>query len=211
MKPYKLNIFFWLCASLACIAQAQTVYRIVGPDGKVTFSDKPPLSPEQGKISSTGVGASGSNTGNTLPFELRQVASKFPVSLYTSTDCQPCAAGRTMLTGRGIPFNERTVNTPEDMASLQRISGGESALPLLTVGGQKIRGFSDGEWSQYLDLAGYPKSSVLPSTYKNPIPTPLVAVQAPAAPKPKADTPAEAPAPAVAPGPTPENPAGIKF
>ena len=30
-------------ASFGLPAQAQQVFRIVGPDGKVTFSDKPPL------------------------------------------------------------------------------------------------------------------------------------------------------------------------
>ena len=45
-----------VCAGSA--AQAQTVYRIVGADGKVTFSDKPPASSDQGKVVGTGVGAS---------------------------------------------------------------------------------------------------------------------------------------------------------
>lgn len=211
MKLQKLNLGLVLGILLAGLAQAQTVYRIVGPDGKVTFSDKPPFSPEQGKISSTGIGAGGSSTGNALPFELRQIASKFPVTLYTSNECQPCAAGRNMLTGRGIPFNERTANTPEDLASLQRISGGDSALPLLTVGGQKIRGFSENEWVQYLDLAGYPKTSTLPSTYKNPMATPLVAVQSPEAAKPKVAPATEAATPATPPAVTPDNPTGIKF
>jgi Domain of unknown function (DUF4124) len=50
-------------------AKAQTIYRIVGADGKVTFSDKPPASAEQGKVASTGVGAAaaGAAAGN-LPF-----------------------------------------------------------------------------------------------------------------------------------------------
>ncbi len=211
MTLQKLRLALAVGILLTGVAQAQTVYRIVGPDGKITFSDKPPISPEQGKIAGTGVGAGGSSTGNTLPYELRQVASKFPVTLYTSTDCQPCGAGRAMLSSRGIPFNERTVNTPEDVASLQRISGGDTALPLLTIGGQKIRGFSESEWVQYLDLAGYPKTSALPSSYKNPMATPLVALQVPAAAKPKVDTPVETPTPAPVSGPTPDNPAGIKF
>jgi glutaredoxin len=191
-------------------SQAQTIYRIVGADGKVTFSDKPPVSAEQGKVASTGVGAGGGTSGSALPFELRQVANKFPVTLYTSAECAPCATGRNLLSGRGVPFNERTVNTAEDTASLQRISG-ETSLPLLTVGGQKIRGFSDAEWTQYLDAAGYPKTSALPPGYRNVPASPLVSVQAPAAAKPKPEAQPE-PTPAPPPqGPTPSNPAGITF
>lgn len=191
-------------------AQAQTIYRIVGADGKVTFSDKPPVSAEQGKIAGTGVGASGGVSGSALPFELRQIASKFPVTLYTAPDCGPCNSGRALLTGRGVPFNERTVTTPEDSASLQRI-GGDRTLPLLMVGGQKIRGFSDSEWTQYLDAAGYPKTSVLPAGFRNVPATPLVAVQSPSA-RPKVEEPPPAPATqAPTEGPTPSNPAGITF
>jgi glutaredoxin len=191
-------------------AQAQTIYRIVGTDGKVTFSDKPPVSAEQGKVAGTGVGATGGVSGSALPFELRQVANKFPVTLYTSPDCGPCGSGRGLLTSRGVPFSERTVITQEDIASLQRI-GGDTSLPLLTVGGQKIRGFSDSEWTQYLDAAGYPKTTILPAGFRNVPPTPLVAVQAPAAAKPKEEVPPEAATTAPPSGPTPSNPAGITF
>ncbi len=69
--------------ALISAAQAQTIYRIVGADGKVTFSDKPPLSAEQGKVATTGAGAAATNGGN-LPFELRQVVGKYPVTMYTS-------------------------------------------------------------------------------------------------------------------------------
>jgi glutaredoxin len=195
--------------TVALLAQAQTIYRIVGADGKVTFSDKPPVSADQGKIAGTGVGANGSASTGSLPFELRQVVSKYPVTLYTAADCAPCGSGRAMLTSRGVPFSERTVSTADDTASLQRISG-ESSLPFLTIGGQKIRGFSDSEWTQYLDAAGYPKTSVLPSSYRNAPATPLVSVQPPPAAKPKAEPPPE-PAATQPSGPSPSNPAGIQF
>ena len=44
-----------LCALwFAGAAQAQTVYRIVGPDGKVTFSDKAPLDASKATAASAG-------------------------------------------------------------------------------------------------------------------------------------------------------------
>ena len=196
------------CASMAL--QAQTVYRIVGPDGKVTFSDKPPVTVAQGKVVATGTGASGAASVGSLPFELRQVATKFPVTLYTSTQCSPCDAGRALLNSRGIPFTERTVSTNEDTESLQRISG-DSSLPFMTIGGQRLKGFSDAEWVQYLDAAGYPKVSSLPSGYKNASATPLVVAQKPAAPVPKIDEKIAPPPPPPLPDKTPDNPAGIKF
>ena len=213
MKSMKRQTLAHLLASVALLASlasahAQTIYRIVGADGRVTFSDKPPVSQDQGKIAGTGVGAAGAASASSLPFELRQVANKYPVTLYTSADCSPCGAGRNLLSGRGIPFNERTITTQEDAAALQRLTG-ENSLPMLTIGGQRLKGFSDVEWTQYLDAAGYPRASMLPSGYKNAAATPLVTVQKPAERKPE---PAPAPvevAPVQEPGPS--NPAGISF
>lgn len=208
------QIGMWGAAALlACagtLAHAQTVYRIVGADGKVTFSDKPPASADQGKVVGTGVGASSAASSSGLPFELRKVVSRYPVTLYTGNKCSPCDAARAFLIGRGIPFTERTVTTSEDSDSLQRISG-DSSLPFMTVGGQRIGGFSDAELTQTLDAAGYPKTSVLPSGFRNPPPSPLVVVQKPAEPVKAEPRPAPVAPPAPASNKTPDNPGGIVF
>jgi glutaredoxin len=198
----------------ASTVSAQQVFRIVGPDGKVTFSDKPPPAASNARVtaasSDTGRGAASAS----LPFELRRIASQYPVTLYTGSDCGPCGSARTLLTARGIPFTERTVTTNEDAQALKRLSG-ESALPFLTIGSQQLKGFSDAEWTQFLDAAGYPKSSALPTGYRQAAATPLVTVTTPpAAAAPAAPTPdaarAAAPAP-VTPAATANNPAGIRF
>lgn len=200
------------CAALllASAVQAQTVYRIVGADGRVTFSDKPPVTAEQGKVSSTGVGGAAAASTGALPLELRQAAQRYPVTLYTSADCGPCMSGRSMLNNRGIPFAERTISSNEDISALQRLSG-ETQLPFLTIGSQRIKGFSDQEWSQYLDAAGYPKTSQLPNGYKQAAASPLVVVDNKPAAKPEPKPAPVAETPVAPPGPTPSNPAGIQF
>ena len=213
MKSMKRQTLAPLLASVALLASlasahAQTIYRIVGADGRVTFSDKPPASQDQGKIAGTGVGAAGAASATALPFELRQVTSKYPVTLYTSSDCAPCGAGRNLLSGRGVPFNERTITTQEDAAALQRLTG-ENSLPMLTLGGQRIKGFSDVEWTQYLDAAGYPRASMLPTGYKNAAAAPLVAMQKPVERKPEPPPVPVEPTPVAE--PSPSNPAGISF
>ena len=204
-----------MALALSFSVQAQTVYRIVGPDGRVTFSDKPPVGNDN--ATATGRGGKALELPNgALPFELRQVSSRFPVTIYTTNNCAPCGSGRNLLIGRGVPFTERTVNTPEDTDALIRISG-ENTLPFLTIGGQKIKGFADTEWTQFLDAAGYPASSKLPGNFRNAPPAPLVAVQKPAEPVAAADSEAAASRPpaAAAPRPAPvdnsSNPAGIRF
>ncbi|MFO1194507.1 MAG: glutaredoxin family protein [Rhodoferax sp.] len=216
----------WGPAALALVlgllcgtAGAQTIYRIVGPDGKVTFSDKPPADAAK----ATATTASGKPLGPTgadatLPFELRQVVARFPVTLYAGASCVPCNSGRLLLQSRGIPFNEYTVSTQEDVEALQRLSGNNN-LPFLTIGAQKIRGFSEAEWTQFLNAANYPATSVLPQNYRMPPPRPLVVVQKPPAAKgeetagreQEKDKPEERNTPAETSEPNASNPLGIKF
>ena len=188
---------------------AQQVYRIVGPDGKVTFSDKPPVDTSAKVTAGKGASAGGAVSAS-LPFELRQVAQKYPVTLYTGDNCGPCQSARTLLLSRGVPFVEKTVNTNDDIQALQRLSG-DGSLPFATIGGQQLKGFSDTEWTQFLNAAAYPSTSILPANYKQPPATAMVLVTAapvaPAAPVPRA---AAAPVPAPV-APAPSNPAGIRF
>ncbi|MES2245286.1 MAG: glutaredoxin domain-containing protein [Pseudomonadota bacterium] len=200
-----------VAGTFSSLSQAQPVYRIVGPDGKVTFSDKPPPAASNAKVTAAGAdGARGVATAS-LPFELRKVAGQYPVTLYSGDNCGPCASARSLLTTRGVPFTEKTVSTNDDAQALQRISG-DNSLPFLTIGSQQLKGFSDAEWTQFLDAAGYPKSSVLPASYRQAPATPLVTVAPTPAP---ATTAAARPGTPAAPStpvtPPPSNPAGIRF
>ena len=197
-----------LFAGVTSISIAQPVYRIVGSDGKVTFSDKPPAE-SKAKVT-TAASASGGGVANaSLPFELRQVAQKYPVTLYTGENCGPCQSARAMLITRGVPFAEKTITTAEDSQALQRLSG-ENSLPFATLGSQQLKGFSDAEWTQFLNAAGYPATSVLPSSYRQPAATPLVAVAA-APSATAASAPVRAAAPTLQPTPAAANPSGIRF
>ncbi|HEY0825229.1 MAG TPA: glutaredoxin family protein [Ramlibacter sp.] len=207
---------FVACAGLwGAVANAQ-VYRIVGPDGKVTFSDRPPVDAKASPAQAVPITRSAGTGTASLPLEVRTAAQRFPVTIYTGADCGPCITARSFLMGRGVPFTERTIVSNDDVQALQRLSGSTN-LPFATIGGQHIRGFSDAEWGQYLDAAGYPRSSQLPPSYRNPDPSPLVAVQQPRPATAANGTgtvarpqlpPAEPSAPS---DPGPENPAGIRF
>ncbi|MBW8721125.1 MAG: glutaredoxin family protein [Polaromonas sp.] len=214
VAPKALLALTLLAASFySPLSQAQQVYRIVGPDGKVTFSDQPPPAASNAKVNAATPGGGGAAASAGLPFELRQVAAKYPVTLYTGNNCGPCGAARNLLTSRGIPFSERTITTNDDIQALQRLSG-DASVPFATVGSQQLKGFSDSEWTQFLNAAGYPATSVLPASYRAPAPTPLVAVNAPPAAAggngagPAARPSVPAPPPIEAPV---SNPSGIKF
>jgi glutaredoxin len=195
-----------LCQLAAAPAWAQ--YKVVTPDGKVTYTDRPvndpnvQVQPLRRDASPAGL-ASGQATPS-LPADLRPLVARFPVTLYTSSDCTPCDSGRKLLQQRGVPYSERSVNSDDDIAALQRLSSGRS-VPALTVGAQALRGFLEADWQATLDLAGYPRESRLPKGYLPPAIAPLVA-RSPAT----VVAPTQA-LPAAAPQATPAASAGIRF
>ena len=193
-------------ALFALPGQAQ--YKVIGADGKVTYTDREPSAAE-GRVVPIGnraVAQPAAAAEPDVPFELRQAMSKYPVTLFvTSTACEPCSSGRQMLKARGIPFNERLVVTAEDSEALERLSGAREA-PTLSVGTQILRGYAAETWAWYLDTAGYPRESKLPATYQYRAAAPIVDRREATNTRVERVEPAPAPVapPAVAPG-------GIRF
>jgi glutaredoxin len=202
----------WALLLLVCAAGAQAqLYKWVGPDGKVTYSDTPPSGIAK-QVETKSMGGGGVNTGD-LPYELQQAVRSSPVTLYTTNNCIPCDEGRKLLSNRGVPFAEKTVNSNDDTVQFRKVAGNELSLPVLMVGRQKQRGFEPSAWNSALSAAGYPESSKLPKSYHNP-------AAEPAAPKPtvqagaRANASAEPAAPGMATEPPPpagNAPPGFRF
>lgn len=196
------------CCSVAALAllavPAHALFKVVGPDGKVTYTDRPPAA-SQGKVS--GLTSSGAPAPDvSLPPELRQVSARWPVTLYTAPDCAPCDEARRLLRTRGVPHTEKAVMGDEDRAAWARVVGGSEA-PGLAIGAQALRGLQVDRWHEYLDAAGYPRSSKLPPTYQFAAPLPLVPRSTEQA---KAAPPAPPAAPAAG-GGEPNATTGFKF
>ncbi len=164
-----------LAAALAGLAlPAVALYKVVGPDGRITYTDRPP-SDSTARV--TTMNRSGVNEvpapQDGLPADLRQTATRYPVTLYVAADCPPCGAGRQLLVERGVPFTEKLIVSDEDAAAMDRVVGART-VPSLTIGTQALRGLSQSEWVSYLDAAGYPRESRLPKNWQPPAATPLV-------------------------------------
>jgi glutaredoxin len=171
----KTAIFLLLCSAGA----HAELYKWVGPDGKVTYSDVPP--PAVTKRVETRALAPAANSV-ALPYELAEAVKNNPVTLYVAPACSPCDQGRALLNSRGIPFAEKTVSSNEDIARLRQV-GGDAQLPLLLVGSNRQQGFSESAWSVALNAAGYPETSKLPKAYRNPPPEAAAPAPKPATPR----------------------------
>ena len=189
-------------ALLLAAPSAHALFKVVGPDGRVTYTDRVPM-PSEGRVMSVNRDT-GSASDLALPYALRQVAARFPVTLYTAINCgEACALGRTLLTKRGVPFTERSAETDEEREAWQRLVGGLEA-PVLKVGQQTLRGYTPVAWDETLDVAGYPRQSLLPANYQAGPAVPL-GERKPPAQRPAPQAPAT---PAADPG---SNPSGIRF
>lgn len=211
-----------LVALAAAAAHAQTLYRIVGPDGRVTYTDRPPAGAAGtpvGAAAPARPGASGAArdpaatgldpaTMAGWPAPLRAAATRFPVTLYAAEGCAPCDEARRMLQRRGVPYTEKRVRTEDDARRLEQLTGGR-LVPAATIGRQALSGFQEQDWQGWLDSAGYPRDRMLPPAWR-PAPVTALAPAAAAAPASPASQPAARPAPlpTVEPGP---GPAGIRF
>jgi glutaredoxin len=177
---------------MLCAAGAQAqLYKSVGPDGRVTYSDTPPAQAAAAARALDAQPAAGAAAPD-LPYALAQAVKANPVTLYSAADCAPCSSGRALLAARGVPYSEKTVSSNEDLAAL-KAAGGDAQLPLLLIGRAKQQGYDESAWQEALSRAGYPAAGMLPRSWRNPAPV-AAAPQAAAVQK---------PAQAAAPTPTP--------
>jgi len=163
-------------------------YKIVGPDGKVTYTDKPPT-PADIHMNKGAPSPSG-DAG--LPYETRQAMGKYPVTLYSTQPCPSCDSARQALRARGVPFNEYSVTSEGDFAAYKSRFGSTN-FPSIVIGSNTLKGYSSADLPGYLDAAGYPAQARLVG-YNWPPARPM----APAAPT-VATTPAAAATPDQAP------------
>ena len=153
-----------------CSTAALAQYKYIAPDGRVVYSDMPPP-PAAKTLQKPEAGPASAGTSGGLPYALQQAVKNFPITLYTTKDCDSCNRGRSMLGKRGIPFTEKTVGNADDFKVFKDTTGA-SQVPVMTLGSNKQVGFEEGAWNGALNAAGYPAASLLPTGFKNPAAAP---------------------------------------
>jgi glutaredoxin len=180
MRP----VIFAVLLGAACAASAQ-LYRWTDENGRVHVTDTPPPASAKNVRKRALDAAPDPAAGASQPYAVQLAAKNYPVTLYTAPDCAPCGAARALLNQRGVPFREVSVVGEQESAQLRQAVGSLS-VPSLVVGTSTQKGFEQGAYHSMLDVAGYPRTGILP---------PRSQVEPkPASAKPAAATPAEEPA-----------------
>jgi glutaredoxin len=146
----RLAILVLWTAAVTTPSAADTLYKSVGPDGRVVYSDRPPA---DGRIEKT-------MTFENLPSSplpaatadyLEQIRKAEPlpaattaassIVLYSAKWCGYCRQAKAYLTAKGVHYQEFDVDTRIGMAAYAQ-AGGRKGIPLLLVEGQRVQGFS---------------------------------------------------------------------
>ena len=70
--------------------------------------------------------------------------ARLDITMYSTSWCGYCKKARRWLNANDLPFVEKDVEKdPEGNREFQEITGGRGGVPVITVGREVIRGFSE--------------------------------------------------------------------
>jgi glutaredoxin len=150
--PGRSHALLLACALAASAAiPAQTIYKSVGPDGRIVYSDQPPTTGHLQKtmkfeLASSALPASAASFmeqfRKTHPAGAAQVATGKGVTLYSAVWCGYCKQAKAWLSGHGVAYHDVDIDAPGGMAALAQANGGGTGVPVLVVDGKTMNGFS---------------------------------------------------------------------
>ncbi len=135
-------------------AQADTLYKWVDNQGRISYHDQPPPDGAGYRVEEKVLGPGNKHKEDDT---LAKVVEKFPVILYSVPDCGSCDLARIYLQKRKVPFSEQNLNaSPELQQTLKKKIGSLSA-PTIMVGEKVMKGYVESVLEGELDGVGYPK------------------------------------------------------
>lgn len=145
----------WAAVALLALAAvsppsgAQTLYKSVGADGRIAYSDQPPASGATEKtlklenlpVSVVPGAAAPRTAGPTAAQEPPAAAApRGDVVLYMATWCGYCKAAKSYLAQKNISYRELDIDQPAGKTAFAQIGG--RGVPVLLARGQRITGFT---------------------------------------------------------------------
>ncbi len=153
--------WFILVFAAISITHAETLYKVVGADGKITYTDQPPADRKSttalrfADAPSTPLPASVLKYQAALQKSMQSrlaEAKKIDVggsaTLFSATWCGYCTQAKAYMRAKGIGYREVDIDTPDGGRAYFE-AGGERGVPLLMADGRRIQGFSAGAYDNF--------------------------------------------------------------
>lgn len=145
----------------AATAHAETLYKVVGADGRVTYTDQPPA---DRKSTTTLQFADAPTTqlpesvlkyqaelANGMQNRLAQAKkmdSTGTPTLFSAVWCGYCTGAKAYLQTRRIPYREIDIDTPDGGRAYFE-AGGQRGVPLILADGKRLSGFSSAAYDYF--------------------------------------------------------------
>lgn len=150
-----------LLTAAAAAQTTTTLYKSVGPDGKVVYSDRPdPRSRDSKTLTFENLPASPLSS-ETLAYleQLHKSAEKRAsaapqgdVLLLSAQWCGYCKQAKSYLASKQVAYREFDIDTKPGLAAYAQ-AGGRSGVPFLVANGQRVSGFSSSAYDAALSRA----------------------------------------------------------
>lgn len=148
-----------LSFAISMTASADTVFKAVGPDGEITYSDKPPADRARANTLEFRNLPSSPLPAQVLRFreqleksaEGRISAAHAPragnVALFTASWCGHCKRAKAHLAAAQINSVEYDIESADGMRAFIG-AGGSGGVPLLVAGDRRVQGYSPAAYEQ---------------------------------------------------------------
>jgi glutaredoxin len=163
MSNFQRSIALALVVMSAPAIGADTVYKVIEPDGTVRYSDQPPGAGRPADTLEFRHLPSSPLPDSVLRFRAemekrisaRAAQSRDPqrgeVRLFTAQWCPHCKRAKADLAKRGVSYTEYDIETPDGMAAFIQASG--RSVPLLITSGARVVGYSGASYDRILSSA----------------------------------------------------------
>lgn len=155
----RLAILLLLISAAYAASNVTTLYKSVGPDGKVDYSDRPPTDGRLEKtmqfenLPSSAVPELTHSYVEQLRRMKESQAASPPVHgvvMYAASWCGYCRKARAHLGIKGVAYQEIDIDTRKGKEAFARASGGTGGVPLLISGDQRVQGYSVGAYDAFI-------------------------------------------------------------
>lgn len=135
-------------------AQAETLYKWVDSQGRVSYHDQPPPEGAGYRVEEKILGERRKSKEDDT---VAKIAEKYPVVLYSVPVCGSCDLARVYLQKRKVPFTEQNLENSAELQQQLKKKIGALSAPTIMIGEKVMKGYVESLLEGELDDAGYPK------------------------------------------------------